>query len=91
MALVLGSGCEAGALWHGCWDVVVRHPWRGCWGSCGMDVEICWTKIWDPRVTWLLVPSGELGPHRQSAAGTWGRHAGGTVKSDPEVPLWLGQ
>lgn len=30
----------------------------------------------------------ELGPHRQSAPGTLGRHAGGTMKSDPKVPLW---
>lgn len=40
------------------------------------------------RSTWVLVPAWNWDPHRQSAAGALGRHAGGTVKSDSEVPLW---
>lgn len=32
VAWVLGCGCEARTLWH------------GCWGSYGMDAEICQIK-----------------------------------------------
>lgn len=79
MAWVLGSGCEAGT------------PWPGCWGSYGMNTEICWTKGSGTQEHMDAGSSLELGPHGQSAAGTLGRHAGGTGKSDPEAPLWPGQ
>lgn len=43
-----------------------------------------------PKSTWMLVPAWNWDP-TDSAAGALGRHSGGTVKSDPKVPLWPGQ
>lgn len=79
MVWVLGSGCEG------------RTPWHGCWASYGMDAELCCTKRSGTQEHMDAGTSLELGPHRQGAAGALGRHAGGTMKSDPEAPLGPGQ
>lgn len=75
MAWVLGSGGEARTPWHG-----ARLPMA--WMLRYVGTKRCGTQEYMDAGTSL-----ELGPHRQGAAGALGRHAGGTVKSDPEAPL----
>lgn len=63
----------------------------------GVGVPMAWVlrsvRLSDlgPKSTWNVGTSLELRPHSQSAAEALGRHSGGTVKSDPKVPLWPGQ